>query len=375
MGFKGVQAKFEEVSQTANKVKNMFDIVFTLEGVTEKREKAADNLIVLAREKAGSELLYKEGVVSRIVRMLKVEKNVKIRLSSVRVIGELAKKDMERARTIIKECGLPFFIDAVSCKNEEMITAVTYAVQCIIDSLSRYDLVKKWKEQKKELKKMSNEARKQARMDEEKREEIMKDNAKELYGIMHVICHNTVSRTITTDPTIAFPGQRTCDVVRPIGKLLKEEVKSLENFEALLALGNLANVNDSTRNRMLKDSDTIMMIENYMFEDHQMLRRAAVQCVLNLCQSEVQVKRFEDKNDKMKYMVLLMGDADDQEVVKAAAGAVATLTSYSSILCNKVYESTQWESCFLNVLCSQVRTVIFSMKKLILMNIYSRIMT
>merc|ERR1712209_221694 len=121
---------------------------------------------------------------------------------------------------------------------------------------------------------------------------------------------------ITTDPTIAFPGQRTCDVVRPIGKLLKEEIKSLENFEALLALGNLANVNDSTRNRMLKDSDTIMMIENYMFEDHQMLRRAAVQCVLNLCQSEVQVKRFEDKNDKMKYMVLLMGDADDTEVVK-----------------------------------------------------------
>merc|ERR1712227_371339 len=129
---------------------------------------------------------------------------------------------------------------------------------------------------------------------------------------------------ITTDPTIAFPGQRTCDVVRPIGKLLKEEVKSLE-----------------------------------MFEDHQMLRRAAVQCVLNLCQSEVQVKRFEDKNDKMKYMVLLMGDADDQEVVKAAAGAVATLTSYSSILCNKVYESTQWESCFLNVLCSQDYDIVY----------------
>ena len=163
---------------------------------------------------------------------------------------------------------------------------------------------------------------------------------------------------ITQDPSIAFPGQRSCDVVRPVSKLLKEEVKSIENFEALMALGNLANVNESTRGRMLKDSDCIMMIENYMFQEHAMLRRAAVQCVLNLCQSEVQVKRFEERNDKMKYMVLLMGDADDTEVVKAAAGAVATLTSYSSVLCNKVYESTQWESCFLNVLCSQVTRIL-----------------
>merc|ERR1719208_565497 len=88
---------------------------------------------------------------------------------------------------------------------------------------------------------------------------------------------------------------------------------------------------------MLKDSDCVMCIENYMYQEHQLLRRASVQCVLNLCQSEKQVKRFEENNDKMKYMVLLMGDADDQEVVKAAAGAVATLTSYSNILCNKVY--------------------------------------
>ena len=160
---------------------------------------------------------------------------------------------------------------------------------------------------------------------------------------------------ITQDPAIAFPGQRSCDVVRPISKLLKDEAKSIENFEALMALGNLANLNESVRGRMLKDSDCVMCIENYMYQEHQLLRRASVQCVLNLCQSEKQVKRFEENNDKMKYMVLLMGDADDTEVVKAAAGAVATLTSYSTALCKKVYDSSQWESCFLNVLCSQVK--------------------
>merc|ERR1719150_207736 len=164
---------------------------------------------------------------------------------------------------------------------------------------------------------------------------------------------------ITQDPAIAFPGQRSCDVVRPISKLLKDEAKSIENFEALMALGNLANLNESVRGRMLKDSDCVMCIENYMYQEHQLLRRASVQCVLNLCQSEKQVKRFEENNDKMKYMVLLMGDADDQEVVKAAAGAVATLTSYSTALCKKVYDSSQWESCFLNVLCSQDYDIVY----------------
>ena len=70
---------------------------------------------------------------------------------------------------------------------------------------------------------------------------------------------------ISQDPSIAFPGQRSCDVVRPIGKLLKEDCKSIENFEALLALGNLATVSEAVRARMLKNSDCLMAIEDYMY--------------------------------------------------------------------------------------------------------------
>ena len=100
---------------------------------------------------------------------------------------------------------------------------------------------------------------------------------------------------ITQDPTIAFPGQRSCDVVRPIASLLKDDCTSLENFEALMALGNLATVNESTRGRMMKESDVVMSIENYMYEDHPMLKRAAVQCYLNLCQSPIQVNSLITK--------------------------------------------------------------------------------
>jgi len=752
---KAVQAKMGELSKTVNKVKNMFDIVFNLEADTEKREKAADNLIVLARERDGADLLFKNGIVPQIVRLLKVEKNKKIRLSCIRVFGDVGKKDTERAKCVLKEAGVPFFLDTLNTHDAETINAATYVIQCLLDSIGRYDLIKKWKEKKKDQKRMSNEERRQSRRDEEAREEILKENARELYAIFSVVCHNVTSRTITgegrdamlnlimtnspwdrlawaekmlktdgysrlmevaseltyykhesameitdstntivgvtcgccyeqmwdddrrnqiiekieeftmgmlrdegleskvritvgittllkhapelgnsqltkegflgmllamagsevhieqlvaseaiiaatakkkdaqsiitqgmdilktlykskndhikvralvgmcklgssgghdasiaplaegsteklaeacrrflvnpakdkdlrkwsaeglsfltldadvkeklvddepaikalielgrtggqdvmygvvttlvnltnsfdkqeispemvelakfakhhvpvehemddpdfvdkriwtlcqygatsalavlsktesknmkeliarvlnafckhadlrglvvqqggskalvplalectekgeneaaqglarigitQDPSIAFPGQRSCDAVRPIAKLLKEECESIKNFEALLALGNLANVNETVRARMLKNTECVMAIEAYMYQDHQMLRRAAIQCMLNLCQSPVQVERYEGQNDKMKYMVLLMAD-EDEEIVKAAAGAVAMLTSASTKLCQKIYESSQWEACMLNTLANK----------------------
>jgi len=75
-----------------------------------------------------------------------------------------------------------------------------------------------------------------------------------------------------------------------------------------------------------------------MFEDHQLIRRAAVQAFCNLCISPIQVKRCEGKNDKVKYAVLLCGDDEDVEVVKAASGGLAMLTAQSKKCCEKVFD-------------------------------------
>ena len=40
----------------------------------------------------------------------------------------------------------------------------------------------------------------------------------------------------------------------------------------------------------------------------------------------------------MKYVVLLCGDDEDIEVVRAASGALAMLTSHSNKCCQKVFE-------------------------------------
>ena len=50
------------------------------------------------------------------------------------------------------------------------------------------------------------------------------------------------------------------DIIRPICLLLNAECDGIENFEALLALGNIATVGESTRTRMLKENDFVHQI-------------------------------------------------------------------------------------------------------------------
>ena len=130
--------QLNELSQTSTKVKNMFEIVFDLTGDKEKREKAADNLVVLAREKSGAEMLHKEGAVPQIARLMKVEQNVTIRLSLIRSIGEMCKKSQEIAKNVLKECGVPFFLDILNSNNEEVVNASSYIIQVLSREMASF---------------------------------------------------------------------------------------------------------------------------------------------------------------------------------------------------------------------------------------------
>ncbi|XP_068623400.1 protein unc-45 homolog B [Battus philenor] len=145
---------------------------------------------------------------------------------------------------------------------------------------------------------------------------------------------------ITINPEVAFPGQRNLEVVRPLVALLHPDCSALENFEALMALCNLAGMNETTRNRILKEGG-LSKIEQYMFEDHVMLQRAATQCICNLLQSEEVIKTYEGNNDKCKFLYLLCQE-EDTDTVKAAAGALCILTSVSKICCRKLLDCQVW---------------------------------
>ncbi|XP_020282813.1 protein unc-45 homolog B [Pseudomyrmex gracilis] len=145
---------------------------------------------------------------------------------------------------------------------------------------------------------------------------------------------------ITINPEVAFPGQRIMEVVRPFINLLNPECSALENFESLMALCNLAGVNDSVRKRILKEGG-FQKIESYMYEDHDMLRRAATQVINNLIMCDETIQYFEKENDRVKYLVILC-EEEDQDTSMAAAGALAMLTSVSKAACIKIFDSKDW---------------------------------
>lgn len=145
---------------------------------------------------------------------------------------------------------------------------------------------------------------------------------------------------ITINPEVAFPGQRNLEVVRPLVSLLHPDCAALENFEALMALCNLAGMNDTTRNRILKEGG-LSKIEHYLYEDHMMLQRAATQCICNLVQSEEVIKTYESNNDKAKFLYLLCQE-EDVDTVKAAAGALCVLTSVSKVCCRRLLDLQPW---------------------------------
>ncbi len=65
-------------------------------------------------------------------------------------------------------------------------------------------------------------------------------------------------------------------------------------------------MNEKVRTKILKDADFAIAIEGYMFEEHQLIRRAAVQCFANLCVSDIMVERCEGKNDKVSSLPLCL---------------------------------------------------------------------
>ncbi|XP_008335077.1 protein unc-45 homolog B [Cynoglossus semilaevis] len=155
-------------------------------------------------------------------------------------------------------------------------------------------------------------------------------------------CHAIAKIAAISNPEIAFPGERVYEVVRPLVSLLKTDREGLQNFEALKGLTNLAGFSEKLRVKIVKEK-ALPEIENYMFEEHDQIRQAATECMCNLVTcKEVQERYLEDGNDKLKLLILLCGE-EDEDLQIAAAGGLAMITAAQKKLCTKMTNvTTQW---------------------------------
>ena len=167
-----------------------------------------------------------------------------------------------------------------------------------------------------------------------------------------IAAHALAKIAITMNPEVAFSGQKSFEMVRPLLSLLHPDKKGLEQFESLMALTNLAGMNDDVRKHIFRERG-IPDIESLLFEDHEMIRRAAAECMCNLvyCQEVADLFLQENTTERVKLFTLFSGE-EDELLARACSGALAVLTENPKI-CDKVVEVKPWLEILQGLLLSE----------------------
>lgn len=156
---------------------------------------------------------------------------------------------------------------------------------------------------------------------------------------------------ISINPELAFPGQRSLEIIRPLIRNLHPDNTNVEHFEALMALTNMASCDASVRKRIIKEQG-ISNIEQYMFSEDEDLRRAGTECICNLVKDEDCLYIYEKPdNDRVKLLVLYCGE-DDLKLNMAASGALAQLTVDSDKVCEKIVAVSSFATVFKQAACA-----------------------
>lgn len=177
-----VQDRVTTNAQTSTKVKKMFEIAFDIGEEKSKRETAMSNLVVLAREKAGADIMFRENIAQRVSKLFKVEKNDEILINAIRVIDDICTKSLYHTKQIIKELGIPWFLQILDSKNEDRVMAAQHCLQVILNAFSG----------------MTNKE------DSKPDQQLVDDNKSEIDTILSCLLYSTTDRTITGELEVIF---------------------------------------------------------------------------------------------------------------------------------------------------------------------------
>lgn len=141
---------------------------------------------------------------------------------------------------------------------------------------------------------------------------------------------------ITTNPFHIFNAALpSTSAIRPLVSLLSPGENPPSNwqlhaFESLLALTNLASLDNTTQNAIIRSAfDTIN--DDLLLSENALVRRAATQLICNLMAAPEGIAKFADPADSQTprrlFILLAMADSQDKETRSAAGGGLAMLFS------------------------------------------------
>ncbi|KAF3049807.1 hypothetical protein E8E11_001051 [Didymella keratinophila] len=142
---------------------------------------------------------------------------------------------------------------------------------------------------------------------------------------------------ISVNPSHAFTSSLpAASAIRPLqSQLIRTEssIWQLHAFEAMLALTNLASLDEPTQTQILRIAfDTV--VDDLLLSNNKLLQRAATELICNLMGSPYCIEKFADGSPRAKHwlhLLLAMTDVDDTPTRSAAGGALATLLTYGDI--------------------------------------------
>lgn len=144
--------------------------------------------------------------------------------------------------------------------------------------------------------------------------------------------------SITSSPLQVFGPNigAVYDAINPLSILLQHpSSNSLQRFEAIMALTNLASYSSDVATRIAKADGVVNKVELLLLEDHTLLRRASVELICNMIVGSDEVfERYAGDNPGSAskiHILLALSDVEDIPTRLAASGALATLTVAPSV--------------------------------------------
>uniref|UniRef100_A0AAV1UNG9 UNC-45/Cro1/She4 central domain-containing protein n=1 Tax=Peronospora matthiolae TaxID=2874970 RepID=A0AAV1UNG9_9STRA len=132
---------------------------------------------------------------------------------------------------------------------------------------------------------------------------------------------------ISTNPNLV-PSSSLFSSIRPLLDLCKGDQQLLQ-FEALMALTNVASVSQDTKARIVGEPQGLSTLQYLQFSEHELVRRAATEAICNLLPNDTVIEQIFMKEEKIRLWVAfasLEDEAEDFETARAAGGALAMVS-------------------------------------------------
>lgn len=135
-----VQIKTMEDRSTEKRVNNMFDIISKKGALHSgdkndlaKMKQAAENLIVLSRDEAGAERIFRENGME-LLNYLLDSKDKELMLSALRTLSYLAEGHKSRTTVLLDNVTIKRIQNGIAHEDDSISTSATSLLQCIMDT-------------------------------------------------------------------------------------------------------------------------------------------------------------------------------------------------------------------------------------------------